>query len=76
MKTLLLLLVCAFVSASLLRRLWRGEGDSAPRRLFWSAVVCVPLIGWVFYGCFYSPPGGNAIRAKGNASGWGYWGDA
>ena len=30
--------------------------DTVLRRLFWSLVLLVPVIGWVFYGGLYRPP--------------------
>jgi hypothetical protein len=66
--------LCVVISVVLLIHLWRRQDGSVFKRSIWSIVVCVPLIGWVFYGGFYCPPGSNTVQANGKASGWGsHW---
>jgi uncharacterized membrane protein len=53
----LCLAACISVSLCLIVQLWlTHHNDSMLRKLFWSLVLLVPLIGWVFYGGFYRPP--------------------
>ena len=48
---------CVLISLCLIVQLrLTHRSDSPLRKLFWSFVVRVPLIGWVFYGGFYRPP--------------------
>lgn len=62
--------ICGIASLMLLTHLWVKAGGSAVKRVLWSFVVCVPVVGWVFYGGFYEPPSESAIKAQGKASGW------
>ncbi len=42
------------LSFCLIARMWLGDrGVSWERKLFWSAVLLIPVLGWVFYGGFY-----------------------
>jgi len=61
---------CLFISALLLRNLWRGDDGSVLLKLIWSFIIMVPVFGWIFYGGFYSVPDKSGVRAKGGASGW------
>jgi hypothetical protein len=55
------------VSFSMIVLLWYyHQKDSAAKKLFWSLVLCVPFIGWVFYGAFYTPLSENSIKAPPN----------
>jgi hypothetical protein len=57
--------VCLFVSLCLIARLWlRHAKDSLLRKLFWSVVLLIPLIGWIFYGGFYHPPGYSSVPSS------------
>jgi uncharacterized membrane protein len=48
---------CVLVSLCLITQLWLAHrSDSTLRKLLWSFVLIVPLVGWVFYGGFYRPP--------------------
>lgn len=67
---------CITVAALLLRHLWTRPDGSVRKRKLWSLVVCVPVIGWILYAVLYDPPRRNTVRARGGASGWGYWGSA
>lgn len=45
------------ISAVLILTLWvRYRHDHVLKRLGWSLVLLVPVIGWVFYGGLYRPP--------------------
>jgi bacteriorhodopsin len=60
-------LFCVWVSLFLIFRLWtRHSGDPVLKRLLWTAVLCVPFFGWLFYGGFYSRLGENDVRAEVN----------
>ena len=49
--------VSGLISAALILFLWvRHRRDTVLKRLFWSLVLLVPVIGWVFYGGLYRPP--------------------
>jgi len=58
------------VSAILLKNLWFRKNESLLKKIIWTPIILFPVIGWIFYGGFYTPPGTNQIRAKGGASGW------
>jgi len=40
--------------------------DSMVKKLLWSLVLCVPFVGWIFYGAFYTPLPENEIKASVN----------
>ncbi len=49
--------ICLWISLCLIVRLWATRRtDPALRKLVWSAVLLLPLFGWLFYGAFYRPP--------------------
>lgn len=66
-----LLSVWGLVSFALIVHLWWRPEGGWPKRLFWTLVVCVPIMGWIFYGGLYRVPEKNQIKAQGGASGWG-----
>lgn len=72
-QTIMSVAVCICVSLVLLRNLWLKQNGPVEKKLLWSIIVCIPLIGWLFYGGFYNPPRDNPIKAKGGASGWKPW---
>jgi hypothetical protein len=48
--------LCLVVSAWLIAQLWRTHPhDRFSRKLLWSLILLVPVIGWVFYGAWYTP---------------------
>jgi hypothetical protein len=52
-----LLIVCEGVSLCLIARLWFTRPKlSAVRRLAWSVVLLVPIVGWLFFTAFRHPP--------------------
>ena len=62
----ILALVCFFsiyllITGALLRQLVLREG-SATKKLFWAMVVCVPVLGWLFYLAFYKVPPSQHFR--------------
>ena len=64
-------LLCAWVSLWLIGRIWlMRRRDSAIRRLMWSAIVCIPFFGWLFYGAFYTPLAENDVKAPVNLDAW------
>ena len=49
--------VAGLISAALILSLWvRHRRDTILKRLGWSLVLLVPVIGWVLYGGLYRPP--------------------
>jgi hypothetical protein len=49
--------ISGLISAALILSLWvRYRYDHLLKRLLWSLVLLVPVIGWVFYGGLYRPP--------------------
>jgi hypothetical protein len=63
-----LLAFCLLVSLSMIGILWNNHrSDSVVKKLFWSLVLCVPFIGWVFYGAFYTPLPENSVKAPPNS---------
>jgi len=61
---LLLVAVWAWVSVSLLGRMWVVHRRTGLlKKLFWSVVLLVPLLGWIFYGAFFQPPSISENRA-------------
>ena len=63
----LLLFVCAWVSLSLIVRLWlKHRNDPLHKRIGWSLVLCVPFFGWLLYGAFYTPLSENDVKAPVN----------
>jgi hypothetical protein len=66
--------VCAFVNLCLIARLWVVHPrDSIARKIVWTLVLFVPLLGWIFYGAFYRPPayapGGHVEYGQAASSG-------
>jgi hypothetical protein len=56
---------CLFVSLCLVARLWVVHAkDSVLRKLIWSFVLLIPLLGWICYGGFYHPPGYSSVPAS------------
>ena len=67
------LLACETVSVALIVSLWfRHAQDKTLKKLFWSLILLIPVIGWLFYLAFYVPPSsqGRAEQAEGTFSGW------
>lgn len=63
---------CLAVSILLLGVVWtRGRAASSATRAFWSLVVLVPVIGWVFFLCFFNPPSVQPKELQGRFSGRG-----
>lgn len=57
--------ICIFVSLCLIVRLWMmHREDSVTRKLVWSLLLLIPLIGWICYGGFYHPPGYSSVPAS------------
>ena len=55
---------CAFVSFILILKLWLNHPqDPILKKLRWSILLCVPFLGWVFYGAFYTPLAENDVKA-------------
>ena len=50
--------ISLWISLVLILRLWRQSPYlNLGRRITWSLVLCVPLLGWLIYGgCFRVPP--------------------
>jgi hypothetical protein len=54
---IIVLASCLFVSLCLIARLWfTRRRDSALRKILWSIMLLVPLLGWLFYAAFYHAP--------------------
>jgi hypothetical protein len=55
------LAACVFLNFCLIAQLWfTHRSDSPLRKLRWSIVLLVLLLGWIFYGGFYRPPSASA----------------
>jgi hypothetical protein len=67
----LALVWCLGISLCLIGRMWLKDRDAHwSKKLCWSLVLCVPLVGWVFYGAFYRPlPEGDVPSSTEN-----FWG--
>jgi len=51
---------CLCVSLILVARIWIfHRHDKLLKKIFWSALLMLPLLGWALYGAFYSPVGGD-----------------
>jgi hypothetical protein len=49
--------ICGLISALLIVNLWRTHPtDPLLKRVFWTLVLCIPCIGWIFYGGMYQVP--------------------
>ena len=60
------------ISIMLIINLWQKHPkDSAAKKLFWTFVLVIPIIGWIFYGGMYESPAKNQPDDKTQASGWG-----
>ena len=58
--------IWAFVSLFLITRLWVAHRrDRIVAKLAWSLVLCIPLLGWIFFAAFYRPP--EALNWTGHA---------
>jgi len=63
LATVIVFAFCAWVSISLILRLWlTHRKDSTVKKLAWSLLLCVPAIGWVFYGALYTPLPENTVK--------------
>jgi hypothetical protein len=57
-------ILCLIFSGYLITRLWRVHvHDRFSRKLLWSLILLVPVIGWVFYGAWYTPLPSNTTGA-------------
>ncbi|MCA1601626.1 MAG: hypothetical protein LC776_08285 [Acidobacteria bacterium] len=77
--TVVILGVCAATSLCLIARLWiRGRRGGTLRKLAWSLVLLVPLVGWIFFAGFYRPPEADEneghVEYGGSAAGGGDFG--
>jgi hypothetical protein len=58
---------CLAVSICLIGRMWRvHQRDSFAKKLFWTFVLFVPLLGWTFYASLFHPPGYTDSPAQPN----------
>lgn len=59
------LVVSVVISGALSVQLWRTR---APRwkRLLWTPVLFLPVLGWVFYGGFFDAPSAQLPGAQAN----------
>jgi hypothetical protein len=59
-----LVAVWAWVTLSLMIPMWFVHHRvGLLTKLFWSVVLFVPLLGWIFYGAFFQPPSVSGNRA-------------
>jgi hypothetical protein len=50
------LAVCLIISGYIIARLWLNHrSEKFIYKLLWSIVLLMPVVGWVFYGAFYTP---------------------
>ncbi len=48
---------CLWVSSCLILRMWFIHRRGAFRKkLIWSVILLLPLLGWLFYGAFFTMP--------------------
>jgi uncharacterized membrane protein len=67
LAVVLLILFCAWLSLSLIARLWLAHrNDPFGKRIVWSLVLCVPFFGWLLYGAFYTHLSKNDVKAPVN----------
>jgi hypothetical protein len=46
---------CLWVSLSLIARIWiLHRKDRLMKKIIWSAILMLPIMGWVFYAAFYN----------------------
>ena len=60
------------VSLGLIGSLWtKHRRDRMAKKLFWTVVLCVPVVGWIFYGGMYKPPERDLhVSIESGDSGW------
>jgi len=64
MVLLIIFAVCAWISLSLIARMWLVHRRAGLlKKLFWSVALLVPPLGWIFYGAFFRPPSVSENRA-------------
>jgi len=62
--------VCLGMSATLILRLWVvHRADKFFKKLFWSLVLLLPVLGWVCYGAWYTPLARNTVYTSGRVYG-------
>ena len=45
--------------------------DRIVKKVFWTVVLCVPVVGWIFYGGMYRPPDRDLhVSIESGDSGW------
>ncbi len=58
---------CLAVSFYLVGRMWRvHRRETLAKKLFWTFVLFVPLLGWCFYAGLFHPPGYTDSPAQPN----------
>ncbi len=66
------IMASGIVSAYLIGRLWlKGQGCSAAAKFFWTIILIIPVIGWVFFACFHNSPSVQPKELQGRFSGRG-----
>ncbi len=64
----IILWVCFYVSVCLILRMWlREKKERFGKKVFWSLVLLLPVIGWVFYGAFYRPLSSGNVSSSSEA---------
>ena len=67
-------LISGLVTLLLVVHLWAKHAtDTLLSKVFWTLILLLPMIGWVFYWIFYAPPPvqGGADRAQEESNGLG-----
>jgi len=55
----------AIVSLLLIYYMWaKNKSDRIMKKAFWTVILCLPAIGWLFYLGFYNIPKKNIIKAE------------
>lgn len=49
-------IICLLISAALLKNLWSNKNEFILKKIIWSQIILIPLIGWIFYGGFHTAP--------------------
>ena len=53
-------------SLSLILSLWiKHRNDRITKKLFWTVILCVPLVGWLFYGGLFNYPSDPSVKPLG-----------
>jgi len=56
--------VCGGISLVIIISMWMNhKHDWVIKKLFWTLILCLPVIGWILYGGLYDPPGPGPTKS-------------